>query len=73
MKQLSVLIAMTIGFSLGNFVADQGNQSAKKSYEDFLKDIRKVQKINNPEEESEMKKQSKLLPADVDPNLVLHN
>lgn len=73
MKELTILIAMTIGFSMGNFLADKGNRAAKDNYIEFLKSVNKVQKLNQTEVESPMQKQSKLLSPDLDPNLVLHN
>lgn len=73
MKQIIIILTMTVGFTLGNLVAFKSNEVAKTSYESFLKDIKKWQNQNKLDDISDFQKEANKLSNGTDPNLKLHN
>lgn len=73
MQALNILIALAIGFSVGNFIAGKSHNKLKNKYMNFLEEVADVNKINRmngviPKEYAEKID----LNINMDPNLRSH-
>lgn len=73
MKQITIIFSLVMGFAAGSLIASKGNELAKDSYSNFVKEIQRVNQLNQKQAAPTLPEISQELPLDVDPNLKLHN